>query len=113
MLRTTPTYTPLAQADVDVPDNDVPATDEATQAWSGRDTQPYHRPPVYYGDGPFDAPSSEDEDDDEKNTPRRESAGMRVLHGLGYRDDAPEDGLEDPIASGLVVGQKVRSVSSL
>ena len=50
-----------------------------------------------------------DEDDVEEKPLQKykESTGMRVLHGLGYRDEAGSDDLEGPINSGLVVGQRV------
>lgn len=114
MLRTTTAYAPLTQGDADALDNDVPAPVDvgAAQAWSS--TSPRRssrdRPPVYYGEGPFEAPSSEDEDEEKDlvSYKRKESAGMRVLQGLGYRDEADADELEGPIPSGLVVGKKVR-----
>ena len=46
------------------------------------------RPPTYYGEGPFDPPSSEDEDEDEsllqKETPR--SLGMMERAGYAEPD---------------------------
>ncbi|EJD48202.1 hypothetical protein AURDEDRAFT_113055 [Auricularia subglabra TFB-10046 SS5] len=123
MLRTSTTYSPLAQADNDGPDSDAPVVDGAQSAsgqrWANRSREtaqvaPNGRSPVYYGDGPFEAPSSASEDEEEvEEKPvrvQKESAGMRVLHGLGYHhDDLGSDDLESPLNAGLIVGQRRNS----
>ncbi|KZV98721.1 alpha/beta-hydrolase [Exidia glandulosa HHB12029] len=58
MARTTTSYAPLTQADIDGPDNDVPVLNDAglAQAWSS--TSPRNdsrdRPPTYYGEGAWE-----------------------------------------------------------
>lgn len=46
------------------------------------------RPPIYYGDGPFDPPSSEEEDEDRFLDKRRE-----VFDSEGFEDSEPGSGL--------------------
>ena len=109
MTRAPGHYSRLSQAETDGFNIDAPAQDGAPGT---RPNTAPSRPPVYYGDGPFEAPSSEDEDEEEKalNSEYKESTSMRVLHTLGYHDeDMLTDDLERPIASGLIVGQRVRS----
>jgi hypothetical protein len=60
------------------------------------------RPAVYYGEGPFDPPSSEDEDEDEV-TEKDASASLNRAEGGGqFRSHFSDDGL-------YVGRQKVRA----
>ncbi|KAH7106073.1 dipeptidyl peptidase IV N-terminal region-domain-containing protein [Auriculariales sp. MPI-PUGE-AT-0066] len=96
-------YSRLSQADIDAPGVDVPAHGAPVTANSNA------RPQVYFGEGTFDAPSSDDEDSEEKPLRHgpRESTSMRVLHTLGFQDNpGTADDLDLPLAEGLVVGQR-------
>ena len=57
-------YDPLSQED-DSPIRDAELLDDADSQRVGL----LPRPTVYYEEGPFDAPSSDDEDESEKNDP--------------------------------------------
>ena len=61
------------------------------------------RPAIYYGDGQFNAPSSEEEDEDEEG----EKAGMGPLNRAEHGSLLLGSGLAD---SGLYVGGAARKV---
>jgi dipeptidyl aminopeptidase B len=87
-------YDPLSQEDDShIQDTEIENTD-STRAG------PLPRPAVYYGDGPFDAPSSDDEDVDvvtEKDAP---GPLNRAENGSMFRSHFADNGL-------YVGGQKV------
>jgi len=71
----------------------LPQDETQNEAEGSRSQSPLSvtRPPVYYGDGPFDPPSSDDEDDEQGSfienkplSPGRAEAGA----GSGWTDSA-------------------------
>jgi dipeptidyl aminopeptidase len=76
-----PTYEQLTQ-EAEEPDESLPVSAV--------------RPPVYYGDGPFDPPSSDEED-----------------AGLLDKTEPASPGSAERGGNGLILGHKVRSLSFL
>lgn len=75
-----------------VPDYEPLAHDEPSQESSGTfQTNPYEpvsvRPHIYYGDGPFDAPSSDEEDELLEKPPASPDAAER--NGSALADEGP------------------------
>lgn len=79
--------------------------DQGTSRIGVNDT--HRRPETYYGHGPFDAPSSDEEEDDllEK------SLHLPTSPGLAERGQYDEEELDDGV--GLVVGGQKKRPSSL
>ena len=82
------------------------APDDAPDVDGGESVPLRPRPDIYFGDGPFSAPSSDSEDDAdadaEKAAPRtHRRSRSQVLERLGYVPDESEE---------LVVGRPVRAL---
>ncbi|KIJ65436.1 hypothetical protein HYDPIDRAFT_88548 [Hydnomerulius pinastri MD-312] len=85
----TPTYERLSDhGDEDVGGNLIPQSSRTRTRALGSDH--VVRPEIYYGDGPFDAPSSED--DDEEGYLEKQSRSTGLEQG-GFGDSEPGNGL--------------------
>ena len=90
-----PQYDPLTQEDDTLLDGDrIQHNNNTTRGGL------FPRPPIYYGEGPFDAPSSDDEDAITEKDPTNPL--NRAEHGVLLNPGSVDSGL-------YVGGQKVRS----
>jgi dipeptidyl aminopeptidase len=90
-----PQYDPLTQED------DTTLDDDGIQQINTARGGLYSRPEIYYGEGPFDAPSSDDDEDAITEKDRRDQLN-RAEHGVLLNPGSVDSGL-------YVGGQKVRS----
>lgn len=96
-----PTYERIPNNDADEDFVDVSAQPSMNRVRP--DPELIVRPPVYYGEGPFDPPSSEDEDEDHF---LHKSERRGVLDPDGFEDSEPGNGLR-------VGGGKVSTLCSV